>query len=57
MSEVAEERPLLCAIDDAQWLDHASAAAIGFVARQATGGTSCRVGGNAWADRRIREAA
>jgi DNA-binding CsgD family transcriptional regulator len=34
MSEVAEERPLLCVIDDAQWLDHASAAAIGFVARR-----------------------
>jgi hypothetical protein len=34
LSEVAEERPLLCVIDDAQWLDHASAAAIGFVARR-----------------------
>jgi hypothetical protein len=34
MSEVAEERRLLCVIDDAQWLDHASAAAIGFVGRR-----------------------
>src|SRR5215469_15916851 len=25
LSEVAEERPLLCVIDDAQWLDRASA--------------------------------
>ena len=34
MSEVAEERPLLCVVDDAQWLDRASAAALGFVARR-----------------------
>jgi hypothetical protein len=34
MSEIAEERPLFCVIDDAQWLDHSSAAAIGFVARR-----------------------
>jgi hypothetical protein len=35
LSEVAEERPLLCAIDDAQWLDRASARVLGFVARRA----------------------
>jgi DNA-binding CsgD family transcriptional regulator len=34
MSEAAEERPLLCAIDDAQWLDRASARALAFVARR-----------------------
>ena len=34
LSEVAEERPLVCAIDDAQWLDRESAQALGFVARR-----------------------
>jgi hypothetical protein len=34
VSEAAEERPLLCAVDDAQWLDRASARAIVFVARR-----------------------
>ena len=33
-SEVAEERPLLCVLDDAQWLDRASALTLGFVARR-----------------------
>jgi DNA-binding CsgD family transcriptional regulator len=33
-AEVAEEQPLLCIIDDAQWLDQASAQIIGFVARR-----------------------
>lgn len=33
-SEVAEERPLLCAVDDAQWLDQASALTLAFVARR-----------------------
>jgi hypothetical protein len=31
---VAAERPLLCLIDDAQWLDAASAQILGFVARR-----------------------
>src|SRR5215218_10437673 len=31
---VAEEQPLLCVIDDAHWLDEASAAAMTFVARR-----------------------
>jgi hypothetical protein len=34
LSEVAEERPLLCAVDDGQWLDEASAQALAFVARR-----------------------
>ena len=34
LSEAAEERPLLCVIDDAQWLDRASARALAFVARR-----------------------
>ena len=34
LSEVAEEGPLLCVVDDAQWLDQASALALAFVARR-----------------------
>jgi len=34
MSEAAAERPLLCVVDDAQWLDRASARALVFVARR-----------------------
>ena len=34
LSEVAAERPLVCVIDNEQWLDHASAQALGFVARR-----------------------
>ncbi|MGD9891287.1 MAG: AAA family ATPase [Dehalococcoidia bacterium] len=34
LSEVAEERPLLCVIDDAQWLDRASMQTLAFVARR-----------------------
>ena len=34
LSEVAEQQPLLCVIDDAQWLDRASALALAFVARR-----------------------
>jgi DNA-binding CsgD family transcriptional regulator len=33
-SEVAEERPLLCVVDDAQWLDQTSALTLAFVARR-----------------------
>jgi DNA-binding CsgD family transcriptional regulator len=34
LSEVAGERPLICVIDDEQWLDRASAQALGFTARR-----------------------
>jgi DNA-binding CsgD family transcriptional regulator len=34
LGEAAEEQPLLCVLDDAQWLDHASAQALAFVARR-----------------------
>src|SRR4051812_7000304 len=34
LADVAEERPLICLVDDAQWLDHASALTLAFVARR-----------------------
>ena len=34
LAEVAEEHPLVCLVDDAQWLDQASAQVLGFVARR-----------------------
>jgi predicted ATPase len=34
LSEVAEERALLCVVDDAQWLDRASVQAMAFAARR-----------------------
>jgi hypothetical protein len=34
LSEVAEQQPLLCVIDDAHWLDRASALVLAFVARR-----------------------
>src|ERR1700746_2247879 len=37
LSDVAEERPLICVVDDAQWLDAASAQALAFVARRLEG--------------------
>jgi DNA-binding CsgD family transcriptional regulator len=33
-SEMADDRPLLCVVDDAQWLDHASALTLAFVTRR-----------------------
>jgi hypothetical protein len=34
LSEVAGDRPLMCVVDDEQWLDRASAQAPGFAARR-----------------------
>ncbi|MGH3430937.1 MAG: AAA family ATPase, partial [Mycobacteriales bacterium] len=34
LSEASGERPVLCVIDDARWLDRASSQALGFVARR-----------------------
>jgi DNA-binding CsgD family transcriptional regulator len=34
LSEVAEEQPLICVVDDEQWLDRASAQVFAFVARR-----------------------
>jgi predicted ATPase len=34
LSHLAEERPLICLVDDQQWLDRASATALAFVARR-----------------------
>ncbi|NED97077.1 helix-turn-helix domain-containing protein [Phytoactinopolyspora alkaliphila] len=34
LAEVAEETPLLCLVDDAQWLDQATAQVLAFVARR-----------------------
>ena len=38
LAEVAGERPLVCIVDDAQWLDLASAQALAFVARHLAAG-------------------
>ena len=34
LAEVAEEQPLVCIVDDAQWLDHSSVQILAFVARR-----------------------
>jgi DNA-binding CsgD family transcriptional regulator len=34
LADVAEQEPLLCIVDDAQWLDQASAQILGFIARR-----------------------
>ena len=37
LSDVAEQQPLVCLVDDTQWLDKASAQVLGFVARRLAG--------------------
>ena len=34
LSDAAEEHPLVCVVDDAQWIDHTSAVALGVAARR-----------------------
>ncbi|MFI7065146.1 ATP-binding protein [Kribbella sp. NPDC050124] len=34
VAEAAEEQPLICLVEDSQWLDHSSAQVFGFVARR-----------------------
>ncbi len=34
LAHAAEQKPLVCVVDDEQWLDHASAQVLGFVARR-----------------------
>ena len=50
LSEAAQERPLVCVIDDAQWLDQASAQVLAFVARRLRGGV-----GRGSGRRRVRQ--
>ena len=38
LADVAEAQPLICLVDDGQWLDRASAQVLGFVARRLGGG-------------------
>src|SRR5260221_2309664 len=43
LSDVAGERPLICLVDDQQWLDHASAQILAFVARRLLAESVCLV--------------
>ncbi|OAN33889.1 AAA family ATPase [Mycolicibacterium iranicum] len=57
LAEVADQTPVLVLMDDAQWVDRASAVAVGFIARRVSGHRlgvvqSCRTGGESFLDRR-----
>jgi DNA-binding CsgD family transcriptional regulator len=41
LGDVADETPLLCVVDDAHWLDHASAHALAFAARRLVADRVC----------------
>lgn len=45
LSDASEKRPLLCLVDDAQWMDRASAQVLGFVARRLLAESSALVFG------------
>ena len=45
LSDLAAERPVICVLDDAQWLDHASAQALAFAARRVSAVPQCFVFG------------
>ena len=56
LAAASEEQPLLCLVDDVQWLDSASAGAFGFVARRLEAEPiafvlAVRSGGDGWFDR------
>jgi Family of unknown function (DUF6510) len=42
LADAAQEHPLVCLADDAQWLDQASAQVIGFVARRLAAESAAR---------------
>ena len=57
LADVAEQKPVLVLVDDAQWIDRASAVVVGFIARRVSGHRlgvvqSCRTGGECFLDRR-----
>src|SRR4029077_9722306 len=43
LSDAAELQPLICVVDDAQWLDRSSAQVLLFVARRLQGGAGVNV--------------
>jgi DNA-binding CsgD family transcriptional regulator len=43
LSDLAAERPLVCVVDDTQWLDQASAQALAFVARHLAAGPAAMI--------------